>query len=299
MSLKFFCAALAIGAAAFAPASAKDRVSPAVAAYNLLTKAPESDWRTIEPENLLVLDLPSGPVAIELRADFAPAHVERIRSLVRSGFYNGLTFHRVVEGFVAQGGDPKGDGTGGSELPDLPPEFARDVKDVNGFREIGRDRIASRVGFVDGMPVAAQPDALRTFLNARSAELWGVHCPGILSMARATDPASANSQFFILLGDARLDLDSRYSVWGLVLDGIEHTRRIARGEPPTRPTSIVRARIGADIPVEKRPKVEILKTDTATFVDYIKAARLVTDDGFVKDLCDIRAPRKINGTIEP
>ncbi|MHA7873568.1 MAG: peptidylprolyl isomerase, partial [Hyphococcus sp.] len=108
------------------------------------------------------MDLPAGTVVIELRADFAPRHVQRIKELTRDGFYNGLTFHRVIEGFMAQGGDPKGDGTGGSDKPDLQPEFARDSSEVSGFTQIGRDRIAARVGYIDGMPVGAQPEGLRS-----------------------------------------------------------------------------------------------------------------------------------------
>lgn len=262
-----------------------------------VVSAPEEAWRPVDPENMLLMDLPAGLVIIELRPDFAPKHIEQIRKLVRAGFYNGLTFHRVIEGFVAQGGDPKGDGTGQSELPNIPGEFSRDAKDVSGFTVLGRDRIAARVGFIDGMPVAAQPESLRAFKTNRQVLLWGVHCPGVMSMARATDPNSANSQFFLMLGEARLDLDKRYTTWGWIVDGVENSRRIVRGEPPPRPTPIIRARIGSDVPESERPKIEVMKTDSEAFRQYFDAAASVKD-GFIRDICAVKPPRRINGKIE-
>ncbi len=151
------------------------------------------------PEQMLALDLSSGGrVVIQLRPDVAPQHVERIKTLARQGFYNGLTFHRVIEGFMAQGGDPQGNGTGGSQLPDLPAEF-------------------------NGLP----------------------HVRGALSMARAENPNSANSQFFIMLLP-RLTLDRNYTVFGRVVSGMDVIDRVQRGEPPAHPTRIVQASVMAD-----------------------------------------------------
>ena len=153
----------------------------------------------LDPENTLLLDLSTGGrVAIQLRPDVAPAHVERMKTLARRGFYNGLTFHRVIEGFMAQGGDPKGDGTGGSDLPDLKAEFNR-------------------------LP----------------------HVRGALSAARADEPDSANSQFFIMLAP-RLTLDGKYTVYGRVVSGMNFVDAINRGEPPAEPSRILQASIAAD-----------------------------------------------------
>ncbi|MEL7491791.1 MAG: peptidylprolyl isomerase [Pseudomonadota bacterium] len=264
---------------------------------NILKEAPASDWRPIDLENTLLMDLPSGQVVIEMRPDFAPGHVQQIKELTREGFYNGLLFHRVIEGFVAQGGDPLGDGTGGSQKPDLAPEFARDTSSVAGFTAVGRDRLAARVGFVDGMPAAAQPETMRSFTTQKEVALWGVHCPGVMSMARAARPDSANSQFFLMIGDARLSLDRRYSTWGWIVDGFNATRRINRGEPPKRPTPIVRMRMAADVPDEEKPKIEVLKTDSAAFTEYLESVGLVKD-GFVRDLCKIKTPVRVNGEIK-
>lgn len=151
------------------------------------------------PEQILALDLSTGGrVLVQLRPDAAPQTVERIKTLARQGFYNGLTFHRVIDGFMAQGGDPRGDGTGGSQLPDLPAEF-------------------------NTLP----------------------HVRGAVSMARAQDFNSANSQFFIMLLP-RLTLDGNYTVFGRVISGMEFVDRIERGEPPANPTRILQASILAD-----------------------------------------------------
>ncbi len=289
-----FCAAF-LGGASLPAYAAKDLPPNPV---QQIIDAPDSEWRPVDPENLIAVDLPSGPLYIELRPDLAPQHVAQIKTLVRRGFYDGLNFHRVIEGFVAQGGDPKGDGSGGSDLPNIPAEFARDTKDVANFTAIGRDRLAARVGLIDGVPVGAEPESLRSVREDRAVRLWGAHCQGVMSMARATPPDSANSQFFLVIGDARQSLDQRYTVWGWIVDGLENARRIERGEPPKRPTPIVRMRIGADVPPAELPKIEVMRSDSAVFQAYLKETRLVDETGFVKDLCDIRPPRRINGKIE-
>ena len=147
--------------------------------------------------NRLTLELSNGgAVTIQLRPDAAPLTVERIKTLVRQGFYNGLAFHRVIPGFMAQGGDPKGDGTGGSTLPDLKAEF-------------------------NSLP----------------------HLRGSVSAARASEPDSANSQFYIMFLP-RISLDGKYTVFGRVISGMANVDKIAQGEPPAEPTRIVRATLG-------------------------------------------------------
>lgn len=152
-----------------------------------------------DPENTLYLDLSYGRVVIQMRPDLAPNHVKRIKELVREGFYDGLKFHRVIDGFMAQTGDPTGTGMGGSDLPDLAAEFSNEP-------------------FVRGT----------------------------VGMARAQDPNSANSQFFITFGDAPW-LNGQYTVWGQVIDGMEYVDKIARGEPPANPDTIQSMRVAADV----------------------------------------------------
>jgi len=147
-----------------------------------------------DDKNTLVLNLDSGgDVVIRLRPDLAPQHVARIRELAAEGFYDDVVFHRVIDGFMAQGGDPTGSGMGGSDKPDLPAEFSREP-----------------------------------------------HVRGVASMARSSDPDSANSQFFICFDDCRF-LDGQYTVWGEVVEGMEHVDALPKGEPPRAPGRIVKA----------------------------------------------------------
>jgi peptidylprolyl isomerase len=145
----------------------------------------------------LILTLDTGEVTIETFPDKAPEHVARIKELADEGFYDGIPLHRVIDGFMAQMGCPRGDGTGGSKKPNLKAEF----NDVS-------------------------------------------HQRGVCSMARAQNPNSANSQFFIVFDDASF-LDGQYTAWGQVVDGMEHVDAAQRGEPPRNPTKIVSFRTAA------------------------------------------------------
>ncbi len=147
-------------------------------------------------ENNLVMETEAGPIVIETFPEQAPQHVEQITRLAEEGFYDGLVFHRVIDGFMAQGGCPDGTGMGGADK-NLPAEF----NDVS-------------------------------------------HQEGICSMARAQDPNSASSQFFICLDDASF-LDKQYTVWGKVVEGIENVHAIQKGEPPASPTKIISFRKAA------------------------------------------------------
>ena len=149
------------------------------------------------PDDTLILTLKGGDVTIALRPDLAPNHVARIKELVREGFYDGIVFHRVIDGFMAQTGDPTGTGMGGSGKK-LSAEFS------------------------------SEP-----------------HTRGTCSMARAADPDSADSQFFICFQESSW-LDGQYSVWGQVTDGMDHVDAITRGEPPANPDKIEKAVIAAD-----------------------------------------------------
>jgi peptidylprolyl isomerase len=149
-------------------------------------------------ENTLLLTTETGLVTIALRPDLAPGHVARIKELAREGFYDGVVFHRVIAGFMAQGGDPTGTGMGGSKKPNLKAEFS------------------------------AEP-----------------HVRGVCSMARSSNPDSANSQFFICFDDARF-LDRQYTVWGVVTDGMDHIDALPKGEPPRAPGKIISMKVAAD-----------------------------------------------------
>jgi peptidylprolyl isomerase len=150
-----------------------------------------------DPEDTLVLETTQGKVVIAMRPDLAPQHVARIKELAREGFYDGVPFHRVIEGFMAQTGDPTGTGTGGSGKK-LKAEFSKEK-----------------------------------------------HVRGTASMARAQNPDSGDSQFFICFDDAPF-LNGQYTVWGAVIEGMENVDKIKRGEPVKDPDRIVSAKMAAD-----------------------------------------------------
>jgi len=153
---------------------------------------------TPDNDDVLILETTRGPVRIAMRPDLAPRHVARIKELVRDGFYDGVVFHRVIDGFMAQTGDPTGTGTGGSGKK-LKAEFSREP-----------------------------------------------HKRGTVSMARAQNPDSGDSQFFICFDDAPF-LNGQYTVWGKVIDGMDNVDGIKRGEPVTNPDKIVSARMKSDV----------------------------------------------------
>jgi peptidylprolyl isomerase len=156
--------------------------------------ATNKDNEMTSTDNTLVLDTTQGPVTIAMRPDLAPNHVARIKELVRQGFYNGIVFHRVIDGFMAQTGCPQGTGTGGSGQK-LKAEFNKEK-----------------------------------------------HVRGTVSMARAANPDSGDSQFFICFADAPF-LNGQYTVWGQVTSGMENVDKIKRGEPVINPDKIVKAEI--------------------------------------------------------
>ncbi|MBF0093609.1 MAG: peptidylprolyl isomerase [Alphaproteobacteria bacterium] len=164
------------------------------------------DVQAGNPENTLYMELASGRVVIELRPDLAPNHVARIKELARQGFYDGVVFHRVIEGFMAQTGDPTGTGMGGSGQK-LKAEFSPPTK-------------------------------------AR-------HVRGVASMARSQSPDSADSQFFICFKPSSF-LDGQYTIWGQVIEGMEHVDKIKKGSESDNgkvadPDKIVSMRVAADV----------------------------------------------------
>ena len=161
------------------------------------TASPE--WRTIAPENLLIIDTAKGRILIELEPRMAPLSVERVRTLADQGFYDGLKFHRVLTDFMAQTGDPLGTGAGGSDLPDIEGEFQfRRGRDL-GFVNLAAGQ-AGLFGVGGSMPVFTQPDAQMMVTADFKTAAQALFCPGVLGMARNQDPHSANSQFFIMTG---------------------------------------------------------------------------------------------------
>ena len=260
--------------------------------------AQSPDWRTPEPENLWVIDTNQGRILVELAPQLAPAHVERIKTLTRAGFYNGLHFFRVIDDFMAQTGDPNNLGTGASSLPDMEPEFTF-RRAPGGFAKVAtatpdtEARSATDVGLMGVMPVRSSPEMQMMITADGKAPAWGLFCQGVAGMARGTPPNSANSQFF-LMRYYKADLNREYTPFGRVLTGLDVVRRIKAGEPVAAPQDrMTRVRLAADLPEAERPKVQVMDTRGPAFkalVDETKARK-----GSFFHVCDVEIPAKLGG----
>ena len=258
---------------------AKGKYTPYVA--RILAESRPGEWRRPDPEDLLVMRLPSGRVVMELDPDYAPLHVANIRTLVRERYFDGLAIVRVQDDFVAQWDDPEADAGGdprkvrslGKARVTLPPEFTRPIaRSLPWVRLPDGDIYAPEVGFSRDFPAARDP--------ARD-ETWLVHCYGTLAVSRDNPPDSGNgSALYVVIGQAPRRLDRNLTVVGRVIEGMDRLSALPRGHGPlgfyARPkdrTPILDIRIAADLPPDERPNLEILRTRSPTFQRLLEAAR--------------------------
>ena len=251
----------------------------------------ESDWRAVDPENTMVIDTSQGRLIVELTPEVAPLMVERVKLLTRRGFYDGLTFFRVISDFMAQTGDPKNTGEGGSELPDLKGEFNfRRIPAQSNFVAVARPA-GGEVGFIGALPVQSQSSALAAMTADGKVAAWGLFCPGVLGAARTEAPDSGNSQFF-LMREAYPSLEKRYTAFGRVISGQEAVRRIKVGEPvPPPQDAMLKVRMLSDIPAAERPKVRVIDPRSPYFLAL--AERMRTARGADFSVCDIDLPVEV------
>lgn len=255
---------------------------------------PEAAWRTVDPENLMLIDTAYGQIGVELFPEIAPKHVAQVKQLVRDGFYDGVVFHRVIDGFMNQTGDgSKGDGTGDSDLPDIEAEFdfrRGEDMDVTLVSARGGDQNSTVIatGFYKSLPVATQPISQAILTRDGKVAAYGLHCSGVTSMARTTDPNSANSQFFLMRGKAD-HLDTQYSIWGNTVIGRKHLTSFKEGvigqDEGFVPDQMNTVRIAADIPEDGRPTVQVLEATSDAFSNWISTQ---TYD----DICDVQIPSR-------
>jgi cyclophilin family peptidyl-prolyl cis-trans isomerase len=281
------------------PPKAKDTPSFA----QILSESKPSEWRRADPENLLVMRLPSGPVVMELDPSYAPLHVANIKTLVRQRYFDGVAIVRVQDDFVAQwddpqtvdGGDPRKARSLGMAKATLPPEFTRPIaRSLPWVRLPDGDVYAPEVGFSDDFPAARDP---------AGNETWLVHCYGTLAVGRDNPPDSGNgSELYVAIGQAPRRLDRNLTVVGRVIEGMEELSSLPRGRGPmgfyahpNNRTPILDIRIAADLPPAQRPNIEILRTRSPTFQRLLEAARsrhdafYVTPPGKV-DICAVPVP---------
>ena len=247
------------------------------------------NWRQVDPENTLYIDTVHGRIVVELYPEIAPRHVERIKTLTRGAFYNGLLFHRVIDDFMAQTGDPLGTGEGASSLPDLRQEFMfRRGPDMPFVEAAVQSR--ARLGFYKALPIESQPDAQMAVTADGRVSANALHCQGVVSMARAEPENSANSQFFIMR-QPNTALDKRYTIFGRVVWGMDAVMRIAVGNPPPAPDRMLAVRIAADLPEAERAPIYVLRTDSPQFRDLIEETRRERRADF--SVCDVQIPTRV------
>ncbi len=256
-----------------------------------------ADWRRPDPARTLYLDLPAGRVILELAPAFAPRTVENLLTLVRSGWFDGLSINRVHDNFVVQWGDPDATKPQGQAAARIVPEFTRRWSDDLAVTLLpDPDGFAAQVGFVDGLPVAGD--------RARG-EIWPAHCYGALGVGRDIALDSGNgSELYVVIGHAPRQLERNITVVGRVLRGMELLAALPRGtgplgfyERPEQRVPIRALRLAADLPANERDAIEVLRTDTAAFDDLIEARRNRRDDfyrvpaGHI-DLCSVPLPTR-------
>ncbi len=276
-----------------APAAAAEsqEAAPKRGPGQVIAEAAPEDWRTLDPENLLVIDLERGRVVVAFSEKLAQAHVKQVKTLVRDGFYDGLSFYRVIDGFVAQGGDlfEERDIKGAAKT--MTAEVDQPLNVDMGFTPIkDADGYAAKVGFIDGEPVGA---------DAAGETVWRLHCTGAFAFGRNNDINSASTEFYITLQPQRY-LDRNLTVFGQVVAGMEHLQALRRVAPAETPEgdlgeTILSMRMAADVPASERPALEILRSDTQTFADYVESRRNRPEEFFYYrpdhvDICAISVP---------
>jgi peptidylprolyl isomerase len=241
-----------------------------VLARDLLEDSPAGDWRTLDPENTLYIELPAGRVVIELAPAYAPANVDAIRKLVRDGYFDASVVTRVQDNYVVQWARPEGDERAKAMAKvKVKPEFSRSIDARLAFTRLAyADTYAPEVGFSGGFPVARDPQRKQT---------WLVHCYGSVGVGRDNDADSGNgSELYAVIGQSPRNLDRNVTLVGRVVLGIERFSVMPRGkaamgfyEKPSEWIAIRAARVAADVPAAERTSLEALRTDSATFRAWI------------------------------
>ena len=258
--------------------------------------AQTAEWRTVSPENLWVIDTAKGRVLVELEPRVAPAHIERIRTLTQQGFYDGLKFHRVIPNFMAQTGDPKGTGEGGSELPDLKGEFSFRRGRDSGFVAVENSGPGVR-GIMGSLPIITQPDAQMFVTADFKVGASGLFCPGVAGMARAGSPDSANSQFFLMTGQND-NLNGGYTPFGRVVQGLDVVKALKAGDDAedgkvADPDVMTKVQLASALPEGQRPTVRVAVPGSPAFNAAVEAAR--TARGAQFGICDVQPVVEVTG----
>ncbi len=266
----------------------------------VLAAATAEDWRPVDPENTLYLELGSGRIVIELAPDFAPRHVANVKALAREGYFDGLAIIRSQDNYVVQWGDPDG-GDAQKQRPiqtgkrTLSAEFDRPLVPELAFTRLPDvDGYAPEVGFSNGFPAARDP---------RSGRAWLAHCYGMVGAGRdnAAD-SGGGTELYVVIGNAPRHLDRNVTLLGRVLQGMERLSTLPRGtgamgfyETAPERAPIRALRVAADVPQAERTPLEVLRTDTVTFDRLVESRRNRREEWFRAtaghiELCNVPLP---------
>jgi peptidylprolyl isomerase len=261
---------------------------------DVLAAAKPSDWRTLDPENTLYLELAAGRVVIELAPEFAPLHAANVRTLVRGKYFDGLSIVRSQDNFVVQWADPA-DKDHKKSLGDaqkkLAQEFDRRAAGLKFVALPDPDTYAPQTGFVSGFPAAR---------DKADGTAWLVHCYGMVGAGRDNEVDSGpGNEIYVVSGHAPRQLDRNVALFGRVVYGMELLAITPRGPAPMgfydkaeQRVPIREMRVAADVPADKRTNLQLLRTDTQTFTDLIEARRNRQDEWYKHkagriDVCNV------------
>lgn len=266
----------------------------------VLAATKPADWRALDPENTLYLDVTGGRVVIELAAAFAPGHAANVKALVREGYFDGLSINRVQDNYVVQWGDPDGDDEKKRRpirkaRPTLPAEFDRPMAaDLVFTPAPDGDLYAPEAGWASSFPAGRDPEARR---------VWLTHCYGALGSARGNETDSGGgTELFVVIGHAPRHLDRNITVFGRVVHGMDLLSALPRGsgglgfyEKAEQRVPIRAMRVAVDAPASERVDLEVLRTDTEAFRSLIEARRNRREDWFKYsvgriELCNVPIP---------
>jgi peptidylprolyl isomerase len=268
-------------------------------------------WNPIDPDNTVYLELQEGTVVIELNPTFAPKTVSQFKALLEEQFYRGLTFYRVIDGFVAQGGDESDIGSA-NDVPALRGEFEinwplkpEDKEEAKNWQPMSwtpvqkDDMFAPYTGFIDGFPAARD--------EKKAGKAWLTHCPGTVAMARNTGADTGSTDFYIVIGQAPRYLDRNLTIFGRVIWGMDVVQRIKRGptlkngiiEDDLDRTRIKRMRLASSREGDDWLNIYIADTNSKGFKQSLKERRSRSDKFFhhkppkVLDICQVPVPARL------
>jgi peptidylprolyl isomerase len=285
---------LAGGAIALPAPAANAPVHKPLTTDEVIAASSPTDWRPLDPQNTLYVELASGRVVIELNPLFAPNHVANIVALARGRYFDGLTIYRAQDNYVVEFGDFEKKKPVGTAHRTLAAEFERPLRGLSLNKLPDPDTYAPEVGFIDGFPVAADPALGRA---------WLVHCYGMLGAGRENDVDSGGgTELYVVIGQAPRHLDRNVTLFGRVVSGMELLSVLPRGtgalgryEHPEHRVPVRSVQVAADVPPAERTELEMMRTDTPTFLAYVEARRNRHEEWFKVpagrvDVCNVPIP---------